>query len=190
MFSLLLIVSLGIAGDTSAARQDTSIAPSGPVRRATSAPSDTVRRRHSVELSDAYYTRLTVHRWGSYVELPLFATEYWLGDKLLARGRPVANWVRPAHAGVAAGLGGLFGLNTITGGWNLVEGWSQLGDNRRTVVAHTVLMLAADAGFAAAGALAGDEGEVDGQRLHRNVALASIGVATVGTAIMWITKNR
>jgi hypothetical protein len=149
-----------------------------------------VRRRHTVELSDAYYVRLETHRWGSYAELPLFATEYWLGDKLMARGTPVANWVKPTHVGVAMGLGGLFGLNTITGAWNLVEGWSQFGDNRKAIVAHTVLMLAADAGFAAAGMIADDDGNTNNQRLHRNVALGSMGVATIGTAMMWIAKNR
>ena len=32
------------------------------------------RRRHAVEYSDWYYRRLQVHRWGSWLELPVFGT--------------------------------------------------------------------------------------------------------------------
>jgi hypothetical protein len=189
VLALLLAAAIQLPNDTAVHKSSDPVV-SGPVRRATSAPLDTVRKRHTVELSDAYYTRLAVHRWGSYAELPLFASEYWLGNKLLARGTPVADWVKPTHVGVALGLGGLFGLNTITGAWNLAEGWSQLGDRKTLVIAHTALMLASDAGFALAGATGGDARELDGQQRHRTIALTSIGLATVGTAIMWFTRNK
>jgi hypothetical protein len=149
---------------------------------------DTVRRRRAVELSDAYYQRLTIHRWASYAELPVFAAEYVVGDRLMARGTPIAGWVKPTHIGIATVMGGLFGLNTLTGGWNLIEGWSQLGDKRTLVVAHTVMMLAADGGFAAASAIAGKG--LNAEQRHRTVAVASMGLATVSTVVMWVAKNR
>src|SRR5512147_2474472 len=64
--------------------------------------SDTLpkRRRRSVEYSDWYYRRLQVHRWASWLELPVFGTEYWLGQKLIS-DQHVAGWVKPTHATVA-----------------------------------------------------------------------------------------
>jgi hypothetical protein len=188
LLSLFLAAAISVSGDTSRVASDTIPAIRGPVRRAIPAPSDTVRRRRAVELSDWYYRRLEIHRLGSYAELPLFAAEWVVGDKLMARGTPIAGWVKPTHVGLATTIGGLFGLNTLTGGWNLVEGWSQLGDKRNLVVAHTVLMLAADGGLATASAIAGKG--ADAERRHRAVAVASMGAATVSTVMMWIAKNR
>ena len=152
---------------------------------------DTTRRPKAVEYSDAYYTRLTIHRWGSYAELPLFAGEWVLGQKLLSSG-PQASWVRPAHGTVAGALGVLFAVNTVTGGWNL---WDARHDTegRTKRIVHSVLMLAADGGFALAGASAPeDEGEGDWQgraNTHRAIALTSIGLATAGTVMMWIDRD-
>src|SRR5690349_10197276 len=72
----------------------------------------------SVDYSDAYYTRLTVHRVASYTMLPLFAAEYFLGDRLL-NGAREESWIKPTHVGVGMGIGGLFAVNTVTGLWNL-----------------------------------------------------------------------
>ena len=41
------------------------------------------KRRRAIQYSDAYYTRLTIHRYASYAELPLFAAEYALGQRIL-----------------------------------------------------------------------------------------------------------
>jgi hypothetical protein len=188
VLSLILIAAIGIAGDTSVISTDSIRVDSGQVRRAIPAPLDTVRRRKAVDLSDAYYQRLTIHRWASYAELPLFAAEYVVGDKLMARGTPIANWVKPTHLGLAVAISGLFGLNTLTGGWNLVEGWSQFGDNRKLVVAHTALMLVADGGFAGASLLV--HRRLTAERTHRAVAVASMSAATVSTVMMWIAKNK
>lgn len=188
MLSLLLAIAIGAAPDTSVVSTDSIPAVTKPVRRAIPAPDDTVRRRKAVDLSDAYYQRLTIHRWASYAVLPLFAAEYVVGDRLMARGVPIANWVKPTHIGLAAGISGLFAINTVTGGWNLVEGWSQFGDRRPLVVAHTVLMLAADGGFAGASLLV--HNRVTAERQHRAIAVASMGAATVSTVMMWIAKNR
>src|SRR4051812_48754002 len=53
-------------------------------RASSSAGADTLPRRRprAIEYSDWYYRRLQIHKWGSYIELPLFAGEYWLGNKL------------------------------------------------------------------------------------------------------------
>ncbi|MEO5590422.1 MAG: hypothetical protein ABIS03_12605, partial [Gemmatimonadaceae bacterium] len=80
------------------------------------APADTLRPRprvRSVEYSDAYATRLKIHRLGSYAMLPLFATEYYLGEKIIeGRNSPAE---RNLHVVVAGGIGALFAVNTVTG---------------------------------------------------------------------------
>src|SRR5438105_2086683 len=102
-------------------------------------------RPRSIEYSDAYYTRLTVHRYGSYAMLPLFAAEYALGQNLLNDGSP-AGWIKPTHLAVAYGIGGLFTVNTVTGAWNLWESRPDPTDRTRRWL-HTAIMLASDAGF-------------------------------------------
>lgn len=136
--------------------------------------------------SDAYYSRLKVHRWLSYIELPVFGAEYVLGQKLI--NNPT-DGVRHAHQAVAGALGALFVVNTVTGVWNLVEGWDDM-PQRKLVVTHSVLMLAADAGFVATGVLASNaKHSVSGRNQHRDVAIASMSVATVSTAIMWFRRK-
>jgi hypothetical protein len=157
----------------------------------TTAPSDTpqVRRRpRSVEYSDAYYTRLTIHRFGSYTMLPLVASEWYLGNRLL-NGTNVPSWTKPTHVGVASAIGVLFTVNTVTGAWNA---WDSRHDpsGRTRRYLHTSLMLAADAGFAWAGLVAGDaKHDLNAAQRHRNIALTSIGLSTVGTSLMWFWKN-
>ncbi len=167
-----------------------SIAPAGAI-----APLDSpvVRRPRAIEYSDQYYTRLTIHRYGSYVMLPLFAAEYALGQNLINDANP-STWIKPAHAGVALGLGALFTVNTVTGAWNL---WESRDDpaNRGLRITHTVLMLASDAGFAITGALTPenhsfDFNEIQSSRTrHRSWAIGSMAVSTAGTALMWFWKH-
>ena len=142
-----------------------------------------------VEYSDAYFTRLTIHRWASYLTVPLFVGQYVVGQKLI-NGDGSEN-LRGIHGALAGSVAGLFAINTLTGGWNAIEARKDPeGKNRRTL--HTVLMLLADAGFVATGALAeeneDDEGGFDrgpaNNNTHRNVALASMGTALVSYAIM------
>ena len=149
---------------------------------------DTTRPRpRAIEYSDAYYTRLTIHRWGSYIMLPMFAGEYVLGNELLNGSSP-SSWVKPTHTAVAVGLGALFGVNTITGAWNL---WDSRADpnNRALRYTHTILLLAADAGFAWTGTMSDPKGSHNNAVRHRNVALGSMGLATVGTGLMWFWKH-
>ncbi len=141
-----------------------------------------------VEYSDAYLTRLTIHRWASYLTLPLFAGEYVVGRRL-QNGHGSHGLLR-LHRGLAAGIGGLFVVNTITGGLNLLEARKDPeGRNRRTL--HSVLMLLSDAGFVATGLLANTRRNANGlyrgpatSHAHRNMAIASMATAMVGYAIM------
>jgi hypothetical protein len=158
------------------------------------APLDTpVVRRRAIQYSDAYYTRLTIHRYGSYLMLPLFAGEYALGQNLINDANP-PGWIKPTHLGVALGIGGLFTVNTVTGAMNL---WESRDDpsNRGLRITHTVLMLASDAGFAITGALTPqnhsfDFAEIQASRnRHRNWAIGSMALSTAGTALMWFVKH-
>lgn len=156
------------------------------------APADTHPKARAIEHSDAYYTRLTIHRYGSYTMLPLFATEYVLGDRLMNGGAP-PEWLKPTHVGVATAIGGLFAVNTVTGLWNL---WDSRNDSngRGLRLAHSALLLASEAGFALAAAVADDDiGESgfggDRRTLHRNIAIGSMALSTVGTAIMWFRRD-
>lgn len=155
------------------------------------AAADTGRPR-AVAYSDAYGTRLTIHQWASYATYPVLVAEYVLGDRLIRarqQGRPTPQGVKGAHGTVALALGGLFAVNTVTGVWNLWDArHDPNGRARRTV--HSVLMLAADAGFAAAGALAENAtSSQSGANLHRNVALVSTGVTLAAGAMMYLWKE-
>jgi len=176
------IVLMAIAPGAATA-QSTSDAAIG-ASASGSAPADSTRPRpRAIEYSDAYGTRLQIHRIGSYAELPLFASEYILGDRLMRQNPP--DWMKPAHNIVAGGLGILFTVNTVTGVWNLVESRKDPEGRARRWV-HSALMLAADAGFAYTGLIAGDaKDSPEGRTRHKNAALVSMGLATTGTLIMW-----
>jgi hypothetical protein len=149
---------------------------------------DTIpRRRRAVEYSDWYYRRLQLHRWGSWLELPVFGTEFWLGQKLISGGAR-EDWVKPTHAAVAGVLGGLFTVNTVTGLWNLYDS-RQDTDQRALVWSHSALMLAADAGFAITGLLAGEADDGGGGGSHKTAAVTSMSLATVGTLLMWVKRG-
>lgn len=154
-------------------------------------PPDTQPRRpRAVEHSDFYYTRLTVHRYASYAIVPLFVTEFALGQSLY-NNPPGSDATRTAHSVVAYGVIGLFGINTITGAWNLWDSrHDPTGGARRYI--HAALMLAADIGFAATAAVApGGRRAVNdpsSKTQHRDVALVSMGIALTGYGIMLVWK--
>ena len=140
-----------------------------------------------IEYSHAYQTRLKIHKVASFAILPLFATELILGQSLYEDGR---SGKKDAHVAVGVGIGTLFGINTVTGVWNLLESRKDPNGRKRRVI-HSVLMLAADAGFAATAALAPDSehGEVsDSRGAHRAAAITSIGLGTAGYLMMLFTK--
>lgn len=162
-------------------------------------PADTPQPRtrpQAVEHDQLYYTRLTIHRLGSYAIVPLFAGQYYVGQKL-ANGS--GENLRGVHSALAVGVVGLFGLNTVTGVWNLYEArHDPEGGARRWL--HSLTMLAADAGFAATAALTPEherEGRFGGffqesggvsTATHRGIAIGSMGLATASTLMMWLWK--
>jgi hypothetical protein len=157
-----------------------------------------VTRPKAVEMSRGYETRLKIHRWASYTMLPLFIGQYILGDKLLDNRENAENGgefedegsTQDLHSAVAGGVAALFAVNTVTGVWNLWES-RHVAEGRGKRIAHTTLMLAAEAGFVATGILAGEasEGDDNDATTHRNVALVSMGLATAGASLMWFWKD-
>lgn len=138
--------------------------------------------------SNGYEVRLKIHKYASFATLPLFATEFALGQSLY--NDPETGARKSVHGVVGAGIVGLFGVNTVTGVWNLWEGRHDT-DGRKTRIIHSILMLASDGGFVAAMATAPNmhHGVITNpgdKSLHRNIAVASIGVGTVGYLLMLI----
>jgi hypothetical protein len=135
--------------------------------------------------SDGYATRLKIHKAASFTMLPLFGAQAVLGKMLYDNPTPTR---RNLHTGVATAMAGLFAVNTVTGTWNLIE--SRKDPNHRKLrIAHSLLMLAADAGFVATAFTAPDDdgrdfNYLDRRSLHRNLAIASISSATVGYLLM------
>jgi hypothetical protein len=144
----------------------------------------------AVEHSDAYKTRLKIHKLASFATLPLFAAELALGQSLYNTTGNVQS-KRGAHAAVGAGIIGLLGVNTVTGAWNMFGEDRKDPSNRRLRLAHGLLMMAADVGMAATWAYGPNS---DSQRqastfesrkaTHRNLAVASISVGTAGYLLM------
>jgi hypothetical protein len=156
-----------------------------------SAWQDTVRRPRAIEYSDAYNVRLTIHRYASYAELPLFVTEYFVGNKVLKDERASNNRssLKGLHGALATGLEALFAVNTVTGLWNLYESRHDPAGRTRRII-HSIAMLAADAGFLYTASIAEDAKRTDaGANKHRNAAVASMSVATAATLMMWLWKN-
>jgi len=151
------------------------------------------QRPRAVEYSDFYYTRLTIHQVASYATVPLFVAEYILGTKLY-NNPPGSRSTQDAHRLVALGVAGLFGVNTVTGAWNLWDSrHDPAGRTRRWI--HAGLMFAADAGFVATGVTAPSprrillSGATVNKSTHRTIAIASMGTALASYVMMLIWKN-
>ena len=188
MIGLLTLTFAAAPGDSVAARPPSVYdQPVGVTYRAT--PEDTVParpRRKAVVISDAYSTRLTIHKWASYTTLPLFAAQAVVGERLY---RDDQNGVRRSrsmvstHDAIAVGLGALFAVNTVTGGLNWWETRHD-GAGRAWRTAHALLMLASDGGFAATAAM-GSNARIQADRdRHKNWAIGSASVALVSYVMM------
>ena len=161
-----------------------------PLLNAHLASADTARRRRrAVEMSDAALLRLRIHRYASYTVIPLFALQSIAGNQLVQADnggveRPA--WAKSTHGFGAAALGTVFTVNTITGLWALYDArTNEEGRARRW--AHSLLMLASDAGFTYTGIKLSDDAKHSSSRRdqHRNLAYASMGTALVGYGIMF-----
>jgi hypothetical protein len=101
--------------------------------------------------------------------------------------------LRGVHGAVGAGLIGLFGVNSVTGLWNLLESNQAPGHTKRLV--HGIMMLAAEGGLVASAASAPGHSRnqlvaIDSNKAtHRDIAFVSIGVGTAGYLLMLLTKN-
>lgn len=139
------------------------------------------------EYSDGYMTRLDIHRMASYATLPLFLAQVVIGEVLLRNLGDQPQWAKVAHGPLAGALAGLFVVNTVTGGLNLLEARRDPNVESRTLI-HSMLMLIADAGFVWTGLTVSMAGTVapNGRvrTTHRKVALIAMGVATTGYLIM------
>ena len=160
-------------------------------------PDDTTRpsaRPRAITYSDAYYTRLTIHRIGSYAMLPLFVTEVILGQKLINDSTP-SSGLKTAHGIVAGGIVTVFAANTVTGVWNWLDARRDPSDHTLRNV-HAAIMLASDVGFlwtatSTPGGIRHTPPNVrrEQARRHRAIAIGSISVSAIGTAMMWIWKH-
>lgn len=148
------------------------------------------QRPKAVELSDGYYTRLKIHKYTSYAMVPLFVAQYAVGRKLY-NDTSENESLRGLHSTLAAGIYVGFGINTVTGAWNLWETRAQPEGRTRRYV-HSILMTAAAAGFVATSAMAPDDDEGGGNSsdasAHRNMAIASMSTAVVGGLLMVFWK--
>ena len=146
------------------------------------------QRPTAYEYSDFYNTRRKIHMIASWATIPMVIGESIAGQKLYdGNGSESA---KSAHGAFTAGLAALFGVNTITGVWNLWEGRHDPNGRTRRVV-HSLLMLGADAGFVAAASLAPDDDDgsfTSDRSAHRNVAITSMGVAVGSYIYMLVTR--
>jgi hypothetical protein len=153
----------------------------------TEEPQSPAPRVAAFEYSDAYKTRAKIHKYAAFATLPLFATEFALGQSLY--NNP-SDSKRGAHVAVGTGIIGLYGVQGVTGVWNLVEAShdpNQDGKKRR--ITHAILMLASGAGFAitpmtAPGHRDRLEAGTSSASTHRAVAFTSIGIGTAGYLLM------
>jgi hypothetical protein len=170
----------------SAAAPDTSRL--APARVITVEQDTTRRRRRAVEVSDAYGERLVVHRILSYAMLPVFTAQYVAGTKLYdaeKNNTRAPGWAKPVHGAGAAAIAGIFGLNTVTGVWNLWDS-RHTPEHRWLRLSHAAVMLGADAAFAYTGIKLASEAENSQVKRdeHRRVALYAIGASTVSGIVM------
>ena len=161
------------------------LAPEPPTTRTDQEP----RRRRAIQYSDGYYKRLAVHRALSFAMIPLFVGSFVTGNEMINNPDDPAGWAKSLHKPFAIGTATVFGVNTVTGVWNLLESRKNPeGRTRRWL--HGIGMLVADAGFAYTGAVLSGEAKRDPTRRddHRNFALASMGVAVANWTFMLLTK--
>jgi hypothetical protein len=144
-----------------------------------------------IEYSHGYQVRRRIHKTASLATLPLFGAALWLGQSLYTNTPGDHDARRTAHLVVGTSVVSLFGVNTVTGLWNMLGEGRRDPHGRRLRFVHGLLMLLADAGFAAT-VMTGPNStraseaftyESD-KALHRNFAIASIGVGTAGYLLM------
>ena len=186
-------LTLGLLLQTAAANVSFDVAPRPflePPRwemtKLYEAMADTGRRRRapSVEYSDVYQTRVGIHRALSWAMVPLFIGAGYTGFQLRNKRDLAPKWVRDIHGPLAGATVVVFGMNSLTGVWNLLEGRKD-PEGRTKKIVHGALFLAAAAGFTYVTA-AGDNIRAFGKpnHWHRDIALASMSVSLVSWSLM------
>jgi hypothetical protein len=162
-----------------------------PLPAGQASPQNPPPRRKAITYSDAYLLKRKIHRYASFATAPLFVAEIAVGQKLYNSG---SRSLRSVHSGLATGIAVLFGVNSVTGAWNLWEARKDPNGRGKRML-HGILMLGADAGFVATGALApgdNEEGRLGGsgnrRSVHRTVALTSMGIAAFSYLYMWLAR--
>jgi hypothetical protein len=149
----------------------------------------TASKPKAVSFGKGYFTRRKIHTYFSYATLPLLAAEAVVGQKLLDEGEDEGS-LKSAHSGLAAGIGVLFGVETVTGVWNYLDSRKLSAGNKKRLF-HGVLMIAADVGFLATAATAPDREERrngSDASTHKALAYTSIGIATASYIYMLLAK--
>lgn len=142
-------------------------------------------RHMAFEYSDGYKTRAKIHKYAAVATLPLFASEFYLGQSIY--NTPSAS-KKNAHIAIGTGIIGLYGAQAVTGVWNLVEANKDPNGHTRRLI-HGILMLASGAGFAitpmtAPGRRDRLEFGTSSASTHRAVAYTSISIGTAGYLMM------
>ena len=151
------------------------------------APSAPTPRARAYEYSDGYRTRAKIHRYASFATLPLFVAQYIEGEQLFDG----EGGSKSTHSALALSIGTLFGVNSVTGVWNLIEARHDPNHRKRRLF-HGLVMLGCDAGFVATGLLAPDDeggGSSDDRSLHRNVAVTSMAIASANFVYMLLANR-
>jgi len=148
-------------------------------------------RAKAFSYSNGYYTRRKIHKYASFATLPLAVSEAIVGQKLFDNRSDDS--LRSAHSALTAGIAALFGLESVTGVWNLWEARKNPSGRGKRLF-HGILMLAADAGFVATATTAphheddNREFSSDSASTHRTLAYTSFGVATVSYLYMLFAR--
>jgi len=139
------------------------------------------------EYSEAYQTRAKIHKYAAFATLPLFAAEFALGQSLY--NNPSGS-KKGAHIAVGTGIIGLYGVQGVTGIWNLTEASKDPNtEGKKRRLTHAILMLVSGAGFAITPMTApGHRDQLEfgssSANTHRAVAYTSIGIGTAGYLLM------
>src|SRR3954469_11818127 len=114
LFCLLISIS-AVAQDQEAQNQPTTTLP-----QSASGQGAPAVHAGAITYSDGYLLRAKIHKYSSFATLPLFATEVALGQSIY-NDPANADSRKGAHIAVGTGIIGLFGVNAVTGVWNMVE---------------------------------------------------------------------
>ena len=150
-------------------------------------PQSPAPRVAAFEYSDAYKTRAKIHKYASFATLPLFATEFALGQSLY---NTPSDSKKSAHIAIGSGIIGLYAVQGVTGLMNLLEAKKDPNpDGKKRRLTHAILMLASGAGFAITPMVApGHRDQLEfgsgSASTHRAVAFTSIGIGTAGYLLM------